>query len=114
VYIVEQNAKGEGSTIHVQHGAYPGSQGNAQSAPVGGRPQQVAKSTPEEKNPVELRYDQLMNARIGRWFSAAILLGLAAGIISKHPGKLLLAASAINIAIVCFRDDRNSASRLTD
>lgn len=104
VYIVEQDPSGQASTIHISQGVNRDAESQNKTGTffttTGGQPGQGEKPALEEKNPVELRYDQLTNARIGRWLSAAIVLGLAAGVISKHPGSLLLAASAVNIAIV--------------
>jgi hypothetical protein len=54
----------------------------------------------KETNPVKRLYDDAFKADIGRWIASCAVIGLSAGIISKHPGHNLLAASAYNLAVV--------------
>lgn len=54
----------------------------------------------KETNPVKRLYDDTFKADIGRWIASCAVIGLSAGIISKHPGHNLLAASAYNLAVV--------------
>lgn len=114
VYIVEMHQGGESSNVHVQPGVnptipnqsyapYQATTRDEQYSFATGTPARTEKPPIEEKNPVEMRYDQLMNGRIGRWLSAAIALGLAAGVISKRPGTLLYTACIINMVIVRSR-----------
>ncbi|KAJ4314509.1 hypothetical protein N0V84_008850 [Fusarium piperis] len=53
----------------------------------------------EETNPVKKLYREASKADIGRWISACAVIGLAAGLLSKHPGQEMLAASAFNLAV---------------
>jgi hypothetical protein len=54
----------------------------------------------KETNPVKRLYDDAFKADIGRWIASCAVIGLSAGIMSKHPGHNLLAASAYNLAVV--------------
>jgi hypothetical protein len=56
----------------------------------------------KETNAVKKLYDDAFRADIGRWTASCAVIGLSAGIISKHPGHNLLAASAYNLAVVGF------------
>ncbi|KAM5348901.1 hypothetical protein ACJ41O_008724 [Fusarium nematophilum] len=53
----------------------------------------------EEANPVKKLYNGLFKGDIGRWISACAVIGLSAGVISKHPGQRMLAAAAFNLAV---------------
>ncbi|RSL61719.1 hypothetical protein CEP54_006086 [Fusarium duplospermum] len=53
----------------------------------------------EETNPVKKLYREAFKADIGRWISACAVIGLSAGLLSKHPGQEMLAASAFNLAV---------------
>lgn len=54
----------------------------------------------EETNPIKQLHREAFKADIGRWISACAVIGLAAGLISKHPSQGMLAASAFNLAVV--------------
>ncbi|EXA47002.1 hypothetical protein FOVG_04270 [Fusarium oxysporum f. sp. pisi HDV247] len=53
----------------------------------------------KETNPVKRLYDDAFKADIGKWIASCAVIGLSAGIMSKHPGHNLLAASAYNLAV---------------
>ncbi|EGU73232.1 hypothetical protein FOXB_16257 [Fusarium oxysporum f. sp. conglutinans Fo5176] len=57
----------------------------------------------KETNPVKRLYDDAFKADIGRWIASCAVIGLSAGIMSKHPGHNLLAASAYNLAVIPVR-----------
>lgn len=67
-------------------------------------PQSQVAVTPAEvkpkDGPVKSIYDKLFNLAVGRWIVSVINLGLAAGILSKKPGKKMFIAAAYNIAVV--------------
>ncbi|RSL37949.1 hypothetical protein CEP53_015329 [Fusarium sp. AF-6] len=52
-----------------------------------------------ETNPIKKLYREAFKADIGRWISACAVIGLTAGLLSKHPGQDRLAASAFNLAV---------------
>lgn len=72
----------------------------------------------KETNPVKRLYDDAFKADIGRWIASCAVIGLSAGIISKHPGHNLLAASAYNLAVVgslaCIHTYINLLTRLRE
>ncbi|KAH6692225.1 hypothetical protein F5X68DRAFT_250411 [Plectosphaerella plurivora] len=57
-----------------------------------------AKKQEKESNATKRRYDDMWQAGLARWISSIVVLGLAAGIISKGPGSPLLEITAINLA----------------
>lgn len=74
---------------------------------MAGQTSQPASSAPIEPvtrkgKSLHERYEQLWNVRGGVWIIGIVVLGLAAGIISKKPQGHLLAAAAYNLAIVSF------------
>ncbi|KAK5995473.1 hypothetical protein PT974_03881 [Cladobotryum mycophilum] len=85
----------------VQPTPQPGNH-DLEAAPRAQTNPQVVLHVAQELNPVTRLYDHALNAGGGRWLCSIIVLGLSAGIISKHPPKLLLAASAFNLAVACL------------
>jgi hypothetical protein len=58
------------------------------------------KGQEKETNPLKRTYDSLSNYIVAGWIMAIVVLGLSAGIVSKHPGAPLRAAAAYNLALV--------------
>ncbi|KAH7027471.1 uncharacterized protein B0I36DRAFT_327155 [Microdochium trichocladiopsis] len=66
------------------------------------RQSDTATEAKEPKNPIEHIYDRMLTVGIGRWFVSMAVLGLAAGVISKHPAGGLRAAAIYNVVIGCL------------
>lgn len=109
VYIAQQSSvEGQPSTIYVvqneqaqglaqaNHGAY-GSQTPNATPPGRGSSK---KGDQEETNPIRIMYDSVMLGNFVKWLSGILVMGLAAGILSKNPEHMLLVASAYNVACV--------------
>lgn len=125
-YIVQQHDHSDGSTIHPTSAQNPYSSWAAlqKPEPQVSEPTRVDSDPPpaprqagiwkrlmsneskkaKEPNATKRRYDEMWQAGLGRWVSAIVVLGLAAGIISKGPGSPLLEAAAVNVA--CVRTSR--------
>ncbi|KXJ91496.1 hypothetical protein Micbo1qcDRAFT_204733 [Microdochium bolleyi] len=68
-----------------------------------GHDQNSAETKPEaSKNPIEHIFDRMFTVGFGRWLISMVVLGLAAGIVSKRPVGGLRAAAIYNIAIGCL------------
>lgn len=104
VYIVEQHPGGQSSTIHISRGvnrnAETQNKTGTQFTTTSTQPGQINEAALERENPVKTRYDQLTKGQIGIWIAAAVVLSLAAAVISKHPERTVLSACSVNIAVV--------------
>lgn len=75
------------------------------------REQDIAKEivgVEDDTNPIKKLYDGAFRAGIGRWICSLAVVGLSAGIISRHPGPRMMGAAGYNLAVVCIYIDCSS------